>query len=157
MCSKKTCVKKRYMTTGNDIHYPSQTNHDACYIPECVRQYVSEPLYIIVAQWCMQQQDWVQRNHISEAFHITARRASYLIAYLRNKATRVDCASRQVIDSKVICYEIYVKKVSPPPETLRQAHLTTPSLTRLSTSQANELWSQLLSSRNAGNILKNKG
>ncbi|HIB1631989.1 TPA: CaiF/GrlA family transcriptional regulator, partial [Salmonella enterica subsp. enterica serovar Muenchen] len=95
MCPDNTHAKKQNITQDNDIHYPAQTNHDACFIPESVRQYASEPLYIIVAHWCQQQQDWVQRNQISEAFHITARRASYLIAYLRNKATRVVCVCRQ--------------------------------------------------------------
>ncbi|EEN2802303.1 CaiF/GrlA family transcriptional regulator, partial [Salmonella enterica] len=85
MCPDSTHKKKPYTPAGNDIHYPGQSNHDACFIPESVRQYAGEPLYIIVAHWCAQQQDWVRRNQISEAFHITARRASYLISYLRNK------------------------------------------------------------------------
>lgn len=79
MCPDNTHAKKQYLTPGNDIHYPGQTNHDACFIPESVRQYADEPLYIIVAHWCLLQQNWVQRNQIAEAFHITARRASYLI------------------------------------------------------------------------------
>lgn len=77
--------KGKIVFSGNDIHYPGQTNHDACFIPVSVRQYSGEPLYIIVAHWCLLQQNWVQRNQIAEAFHITARRASYLIAYLRSK------------------------------------------------------------------------
>ncbi|EJR2899187.1 CaiF/GrlA family transcriptional regulator, partial [Salmonella enterica] len=87
--------KKQYYIQDNDIHYPSQTNHDACFVPECVRQYSSEPLYILVAHWCLQQKDWVQRSQISEAFHITPRRASYLMSYLRNKASRVVCVCRR--------------------------------------------------------------
>ncbi len=31
--------------SGNDIHYPGQTNHDACFIPVSVRQYAGEPVY----------------------------------------------------------------------------------------------------------------
>lgn len=81
--------KEKIVFSGNDIHYPGQTNHDACFIPVSVRQYAGEPLYIIVAHWCLLQQNWVQRNQIAEAFHITARRASYLIAYLRSKTSRV--------------------------------------------------------------------
>ncbi|MFS8695064.1 CaiF/GrlA family transcriptional regulator, partial [Salmonella enterica] len=80
--------KGKIVFSGNDIHYPGQTNHDACFIPVSVRQYAGEPLYIIVAHWCLLQQNWVQRNQIAEAFHITARRASYLIAYLRSKTSR---------------------------------------------------------------------
>ncbi len=89
MCPDNTHAKKQYLIPGNDIHYPGQTNHDACFIPVSVRQYAGEPLYIIVAHWCLLQQNWVQRNQIAEAFHITARRASYLIAYLRSKTSRV--------------------------------------------------------------------
>ncbi|HIB1520111.1 TPA: CaiF/GrlA family transcriptional regulator, partial [Salmonella enterica subsp. enterica serovar Muenchen] len=88
MCPDNTHAKKQFIFPADDIHYPGQANHDACYIPECVRQHNGEPLYILVAHWCLQQQDWVQRSQISEAFHITARRASYLMSYLRNKASR---------------------------------------------------------------------
>lgn len=39
MCPDNTHAKKQYLTPGNDIHYPGQTNHDACFIPVSVRQY----------------------------------------------------------------------------------------------------------------------
>ncbi|EDV1942984.1 CaiF/GrlA family transcriptional regulator, partial [Salmonella enterica subsp. enterica serovar Oranienburg] len=123
MCPDNTHAKKRYLTPGNDMHYPGQTNHDACFIPESVRRYAGEPLYIIVAHWCLQQQDWVQRNQISEAFHITARRASYLIAYLRSKTSRVVSVCRhQTLPNKARRYEIYVIRVldSPTPSTRRE-------------------------------------
>ncbi|HIB1510202.1 TPA: CaiF/GrlA family transcriptional regulator, partial [Salmonella enterica subsp. enterica serovar Muenchen] len=74
----RNAKKKQFLIADNDIHHPLQKNHDACFIPESVRQYNGEPLYILAAQWCMQQKKWVTRNQISEAFHITARRASYL-------------------------------------------------------------------------------
>lgn len=61
--------KGKIVFSGNDIHYPGQTNHDACFIPVSVRQYAGEPLYIIVAHWCLLQQNWVQRNQIAEALH----------------------------------------------------------------------------------------
>ncbi|EPX7837395.1 CaiF/GrlA family transcriptional regulator [Salmonella enterica subsp. enterica serovar Kentucky] len=109
MCPDNTHAKKQYLTPGNDIHYPGQTNHDACFIPVSVRQYAGEPLYIIVAHWCLLQQNWVQRNQIAEAFHITARRASYLIAYLRSKTSRVVSICRhQTLPNKARRYEIYV-------------------------------------------------
>ncbi|EHB7352465.1 CaiF/GrlA family transcriptional regulator, partial [Salmonella enterica subsp. enterica serovar Infantis] len=101
--------KGKIVFSGNDIHYPGQTNHDACFIPVSVRQYSGEPLYIIVAHWCLLQQNWVQRNQIAEAFHITARRASYLIAYLRSKTSRVVSICRhQTLPNKARRYEIYV-------------------------------------------------
>lgn len=49
--------KGKIVFSGNDIHYPGQTNHDACFIPVSVRQYAGEPLYIIVAHWCLLQQN----------------------------------------------------------------------------------------------------
>lgn len=37
--------KGKIVFSGNDIHYPGQTNHDACFIPVSVRQYAGEPVY----------------------------------------------------------------------------------------------------------------
>lgn len=155
MSSDKESKRKKILS-GNDMHYPGQTNHDACYVPECVRQYSSEPLYIIVAHWCLQQQNWVQRGQISEAFHITAKRASSLISYLRNKASRVVCVCRtQMLSNKAQHYEILVVRVL---ENLaparRERSVSTPSVSFLRTGKANELWNQLRSNRHAGKILK---
>ncbi|EDW1486795.1 CaiF/GrlA family transcriptional regulator [Salmonella enterica subsp. enterica] len=163
MCSDNTHAKDIYLTPGNDIHYPGQTNHDTCFIPEGVRQYAGEPLYIIVAHWCLLQQNWVQRNQISEAFHITARRASYLISYLRNKTSRVVSVCRhQTLPNKARRYEIYVIRVLDrpiPPTCSKKAGLLPVSKRRVGNgdrSMANELWNQLCSTRNAGKILKKK-
>ncbi|EBY0806521.1 CaiF/GrlA family transcriptional regulator [Salmonella enterica subsp. enterica serovar Newport] len=145
----------------NDIHYPAQTNHDACYVPECVRQYASEPLYILVAHWCAQQQDWVQRNQISEAFHITARRASYLVAYLRNKARRVVCVCRhQTLPNKARRHEIFVIRVLEKTPSARHGSPVRSPVSRsrvgnADTAQARELWNRLSTQRRAGKLLKN--
>ncbi|HAF1406220.1 TPA: CaiF/GrlA family transcriptional regulator, partial [Salmonella enterica] len=158
MCPDSTHKKKPYTPAGSDIHYPGQTNHDACYIPECVRQYNGEPLYILVAHWCLLQQDWVQRSQISEAFHITARRASYLMSYLRNKASRVVCVCRrQTLSNKAQRYEIFVVRVLENPEPARRERTVTPPVSRRRVgngdrAQANELWNRLCSNRNAGKI-----
>ncbi|EAW1164879.1 CaiF/GrlA family transcriptional regulator [Salmonella enterica] len=160
MCPDNTHAKKLHITAGSDIHYPGQSNHDACFIPECVRQYAGEPLYIIVAHWCVQQQDWVRRNQISEAFHITARRASYLISYLRNKASRVACICRhQTLPNKARRYEVYVIRVLESPSPTRREKPPSPPVSRHRTgnadkAQANALWNRLRSNRNAGKILK---
>ncbi|ENE8569052.1 CaiF/GrlA family transcriptional regulator [Salmonella enterica] len=99
-------------TQGDETYHPSQSNHESCFIPECVRQYKDEPLYIIVAWWCLYQQGWVHRQQIAEAFRIPGRRASYLIAYLRNKATRVVCYTREVmLVNNIRRYEIHVTQV----------------------------------------------
>ncbi|EGS7301241.1 CaiF/GrlA family transcriptional regulator [Salmonella enterica] len=160
MCPDSTHKKKPYTPAGSDIHYPGQTNHDACFIPECVRQYNGEPLYILVAHWCLLQQDWVQRSQISEAFHITARRASYLMSYLRNKASRVVCVCRrQTLSNKAQRCEIFVVRVLENPEPARRERTVTPPVSRRRVgngdrAQANELWNRLCSNRNAGKILK---
>ncbi|ELV9469717.1 CaiF/GrlA family transcriptional regulator [Salmonella enterica] len=160
MCPDSTHKKKPYTPAGSDIHYPGQTNHDACYIPECVRQYNGEPLYILVAHWCLLQQNWVQRSQISEAFHITARRASYLMSYLRNKASRVVCVCRrQTLSNKAQRCEIFVVRVLENPEPARRERTVTPPVSRRRVgngdrAQANELWNRLCSNRNAGKILK---
>ncbi|EHF6859219.1 CaiF/GrlA family transcriptional regulator [Salmonella enterica subsp. enterica serovar Panama] len=160
MCPDSTHKKKPYTPAGSDIHYPGQTNHDACFIPECVRQYNGEPLYILVAHWCLLQQNWVQRSQISEAFHITARRASYLMSYLRNKASRVVCVCRrQTLPNKAQRCEIFVVRVLENPEPARRERTLTSQASRRrvgngDSTQANELWNRLCSNRNAGKILK---
>ncbi|EBW7152293.1 CaiF/GrlA family transcriptional regulator [Citrobacter braakii] len=159
MCPDNRHAKKPYLTPGNDIHYPGQKNHDACFIPESVRQYAGEPLYILVAHWCLLQQDWVQRNQISEAFHITARRASYLMAYLRNKASRVVCECRtSVLANRASRYEIYVLRVLDAPATVRRESPVSQTVSprrvgNADTTLANELWNRLHNNR-AGRILK---
>lgn len=160
MCPDKTHAKKPYITGGNDIHYPGQTNHDTCFIPESVRQYAGEPLYILVAHWCLQQRDWIQRNQISGAFHITARRASYLMSYLRSKTSRVFSVCRhQTLTNKARRYEIFVIRVLDAPATTRRGSPVSPSVSRrrvgnADTAQANELWNRLRNCNRAGRILK---
>ncbi|HGB2249371.1 TPA: CaiF/GrlA family transcriptional regulator [Salmonella enterica subsp. enterica serovar Javiana] len=160
MCPDNTHTKKKIIFPADDIHYPGQINHDACFIPECVRQYNGEPLYILVAHWCLLQQNWVQRSQISEAFHITARRASYLMSYLRNKASRVVCVCRrQTLSNKAQRCEIFVVRVLENPEPARREKTVTPPVSRRRVgngdrAQANELWNRLCSNRNAGKILK---
>ncbi|EHX7008900.1 TPA: CaiF/GrlA family transcriptional regulator [Salmonella enterica] len=163
MCPDDTHKKKSCLNPCNDIHYPGQSNHDACFIPESVRQYAGEPLYIIVAHWCLLQQNWVQRNQISEAFHITPSRASYLISYLRSKASRVSCVCRhQTLSNKARRYEIYVIRVhDSPAASTRLERPTPPPVSRRRVGngdwvQANKLWNQLSSNKNAGKILKKK-
>ncbi|EAV3919935.1 CaiF/GrlA family transcriptional regulator [Salmonella enterica] len=159
MCPDRKTQKQQYLIPGDNMHYPGQTNHDACFIPECVRQYNGEPLYILVAHWCLQQKDWVQRSQISEAFRITPRRASYLISYLRNKASRVVCVCRrQTLSNKAQRCEIFVVRVQNP-EPARRERTVTPPVSRRRVGngdrvQANELWNRLCSNRNAGKILE---
>ncbi|EDQ5929604.1 CaiF/GrlA family transcriptional regulator [Salmonella enterica subsp. enterica] len=152
----------KYTAPDNDIHYPSQTNHDACFIPQCVRQYSGEPLYILVAHWCMKQEGWVQRNQISEAFHMTARRASYLMSYLRTKTSRVVCEWRKtVLTNNISRFEIHVTHITDSSPPVRRRRSRAQSVTRrrvgnADTAQANRLWNQL-TRQHAGKSLNIKG
>lgn len=151
---------KHCIVPDNDIHTPAQSNHDPFIIPDCVRQYAGEPLYIIVAHWCVQQQDWVGHNQISEAFHITTRRASFLISYLRSKKKRVACVCRhQALPNKARRYEVYVIRVLERPSPARREKPPSPPVSRRRTGNANnalanDLWNRLCRNRNAGTILK---
>ncbi|EAT0254845.1 CaiF/GrlA family transcriptional regulator [Salmonella enterica] len=92
-----------------------QSNHETCFIPECVRCYSTDPLYIIVAHWCVIQGGWVDRNSISRAFFITGRRASFLITYIHSKPDCVACNIRKIpVSGRVFRYEICVGNVSHP-------------------------------------------
>ncbi|EKQ3911956.1 CaiF/GrlA family transcriptional regulator, partial [Salmonella enterica] len=91
---------------------------------------------------------------------ITARRASYLMSYLRNKASRVVCVCRrQTLPNKAQRCEIFVVRVLENPEPARRERTVTPPVSRRRVgngdrAQANELWNRLCSNRNAGKILK---
>ncbi|HFW3088364.1 TPA: CaiF/GrlA family transcriptional regulator [Salmonella enterica subsp. enterica serovar Reading] len=52
----------------------AQSNHDTFVIPPSLQQYADEPLYILIALWAQQQNDWVSRTDISETFGINDRR-----------------------------------------------------------------------------------
>ncbi|EAP9198027.1 CaiF/GrlA family transcriptional regulator [Salmonella enterica] len=156
MCPDNTHKKKPHPAGGNDIHYPGQKNHDTCFIPEGVRRYSGEPLYILVAHWCMQQQNWVGHTQISEAFHITAKRASYLVSYLKTKARRVVSICRhQTLPNKVLRYEIFVIQVLEHSPSARPGRTVTQPVTRrrvgnADKAMANELWNRLCRSRDEG-------
>ncbi|EBA4670807.1 CaiF/GrlA family transcriptional regulator [Salmonella enterica] len=74
----------------------AQRNHDPFVIPASLQQYADEPLYILIALWCRQQNDWVSRMAISEAFGITDRRASFQMSYISRHKKRVDCEIRVI-------------------------------------------------------------
>lgn len=124
--------------------------HETCHLPACVREHTGEPLYILVAHWCLQQQDWVNRCQLSEAFRIPVRRASYLMAYLRNRTSRVVCETREtMLSNNVYRYEIYVTCVrEKQAKSLTSSRKRPPRRTGGRTgngdsSQANALWNSL--------------
>ncbi|OQM42241.1 CaiF/GrlA family transcriptional regulator [Citrobacter braakii] len=91
----------------------SQSNHEPFVIPASLHQYTDEPLYILVALWAQQQNDWVSRAEISEAFGITDRRASFQVSYISRKNRRITCETRAVRDEGSSCphHEIRVTGV----------------------------------------------
>ncbi|EDQ7954766.1 CaiF/GrlA family transcriptional regulator [Salmonella enterica subsp. enterica serovar Oslo] len=73
----------------------SQSNHEVTFIPDSVAQYYQHPLYIIIALWCQQQNRWINRNDISEAFHMPVRRASFQLSYMTRRPKRIVFRVRQ--------------------------------------------------------------
>ncbi|HGG6757136.1 TPA: CaiF/GrlA family transcriptional regulator [Salmonella enterica subsp. enterica serovar Java] len=74
----------------------SQRNHDTFIIPPSLQQYADEPLYILVALWAREKNDWVSRIDISEAFGIADRRASFQVSYISRQNKRITCEVRTV-------------------------------------------------------------
>lgn len=72
----------------------SQSNHDEYVVPDSVASWADEPLYMLVSRWCMQQNKWLNKNDISQAFHMPLKRASYQLTYISRKKNRVVCKTR---------------------------------------------------------------
>ncbi|EFM2336847.1 CaiF/GrlA family transcriptional regulator [Escherichia coli] len=51
--------------------------------------WADEPLYLLIARWCLLQKRWINRNDIAIAFHLTGRRASFQLSYIIRKKSRV--------------------------------------------------------------------
>lgn len=152
MTSGKLPDKIRH--ADSDVLNPHQRNHDTCTVPPEVRYHTGEPLYILVAYWCIQQQTWVSRNQISEAFRITARRASYIVTYMRVKTARVVCETRRImLANHVYRYEILVTDVKPLTQRPRTSHTKqdTPRSARrignADSTRCNAIWNALRASR----------
>lgn len=74
----------------------TQRNHETFVIPPSLQEYASEPLYILVALWAQQQNRWVSRTDVQEAFSIADRRASFQISYISRRKNRVTCRVRSI-------------------------------------------------------------
>ncbi|WP_380182453.1 CaiF/GrlA family transcriptional regulator [Kalamiella sp. sgz302252] len=110
-----------------------QRNHDGANVPPSLQEYADQPLYVLIAMWCMQQNDWVDREQISDAFAITERRASFQISYILRHAERIQCLTRKVKTEQTgryrqqlkvqrVCVEESVPKAEP---AVRQSNLKT--------------------------------
>ncbi|HAF1610026.1 TPA: CaiF/GrlA family transcriptional regulator [Salmonella enterica] len=74
----------------------TQRNHETFVIPPSLQEHASEPLYILVALWAQQQNRWVSRTEVREAFGIADRRASFQISYISRQNKRVTCRIRAI-------------------------------------------------------------
>lgn len=74
----------------------AQSNHDTFVIPPSLQPYADEPLYILIALWAQQRDDWVSRTEISEAFGINDRRASFQVSYISRRNRHITCEVRAV-------------------------------------------------------------
>ncbi len=72
-----------------------QRNHDSANVPLSLQSHADKPLYILIALWCSQQNDWVDRQQISDVFAITERRASFQISYILRHNERIECLTRK--------------------------------------------------------------
>ncbi|EAY7313415.1 CaiF/GrlA family transcriptional regulator, partial [Salmonella enterica] len=65
--------------------------------PHCIPDILQDvpyrdlPLYMLVAWWVYRQEVPVSVRDVSEAFHISARRAGDLLLYLMNSVSHVQC------------------------------------------------------------------
>ncbi|EAA8170048.1 CaiF/GrlA family transcriptional regulator [Salmonella enterica subsp. enterica serovar Adelaide] len=104
MKNKEPCQKK-----------PNQSNHENTVIPESVSQYAKQPLYIIIALWCQQQNRWINHNDIARAFSMSVRRATFQLSYMTRRPKYVLFRSRQQVvvgkARRYTCNEIWVDKV----------------------------------------------
>lgn len=88
----------------------TQNNHEGCVLPPGLTGDINEPLYLLIAKWCLQQQAWVGRKLIAQAFQISERRASFQISYLTRKPHLIRCELRRVKNdvARNSSYEVWV-------------------------------------------------
>lgn len=98
---------------SSQVKEGAQSNHEVTFIPESVAQYYQYPLYIIIALWCQQQNRWINRNDISEAFHMPVRRASFQLSYMTRRPKRIVFRVRQQhqVQSGSRCNEVWIDRV----------------------------------------------
>ncbi|WP_370605673.1 CaiF/GrlA family transcriptional regulator [Citrobacter braakii] len=90
-----------------------QTNHDGCVIPPEVILWAEQPLYLLIARWCLLQKAWTGRKQIAQAFHISERRASYQLTCITRKPELIRCELRRVSNGRALnsSYEVWVHEL----------------------------------------------
>lgn len=91
----------------------SQKNHDVFVVPLEVILWAEQPLYLLIARWCLLQKAWIGRKQIAQAFHITERRASYQLTYITRKPELIRCQLRRVGNGRALnsSYEVWVHEL----------------------------------------------
>lgn len=89
-------------------------------IPDCVKAYSGEPLYIIISRWCFYKKRWITCQDISIAFKIPYRRASFQLSYINKKKDRVKCKIRYSTESigQGLKLEVFVESIKDVPDVL---------------------------------------
>ncbi|EAN8329705.1 CaiF/GrlA family transcriptional regulator [Salmonella enterica] len=92
-----------------------QANHCEYVLPDSMLPWAGEPLYLVIARWCLLQGRWINRNDISRAFHMPERRASYQLSYISRKKNRVVCRTRMNNSGELqhSCNEIWIERILP--------------------------------------------
>ncbi|ECA4812529.1 CaiF/GrlA family transcriptional regulator [Salmonella enterica subsp. enterica serovar Rubislaw] len=89
-----------------------QSNHEEYTLPVCMIPWAGEPLYLVIARWCLQQNRWINPNDISVVFRIPKNRASFQLSYISRKKDRVVCRIRNNPAVKGLCrHEIWVDRI----------------------------------------------
>ena len=102
-----------------------QTNHDGCVIPPEVILWEEQPLYLLIARWCLLQKAWIGRKQIAQAFHISDRRASYQLTYMTRKSELIRYELRRVSNGRTLnsSYEVWVHELVIPTSLIPQKTL----------------------------------
>ncbi|EAO0751923.1 CaiF/GrlA family transcriptional regulator [Salmonella enterica] len=111
-------MKDRKLPVGGILRKGRQTNHCEYVLPDGMEAWANEPLYLVIARWCLLQRRWVNRNDIARAFHLPERRASYQLSYISRKKDRVVCRTRIGNSGELqhSCNEIWIESILPVPE-----------------------------------------
>ncbi|HGP2716143.1 TPA: CaiF/GrlA family transcriptional regulator [Salmonella enterica] len=72
----------------------SQSNHEECRVPADTQPRGNEPLYLVIARWCQQQNRWIPPDDIAAAFYLTAHQVSLQLSYISQKKNRIACRAR---------------------------------------------------------------
>ncbi|HBB6657863.1 TPA: CaiF/GrlA family transcriptional regulator [Salmonella enterica] len=89
-------------------------------IPDCVKAYSGEPLYILISRWCLYEKRWITCQDVSIAFKIPYRRASFQLSYINKKKERVKCKIRYSTESigQGLKLEVFVESIKEIPGAL---------------------------------------